>query len=241
MQSTQESRQIAEILDLLCTEPARHRNSKSQLPRFFKIFLIVLIASAVGSVVVVAVAKFGWMPRAEAIGWSYGLLGFSELSALMMSLSIAWSFPREMNQSLARVRSSTLQIDHLLISRLRSFPSQDLEYLSERLQLEAEQLRSRVGLAVGALDKVGIIPLLAGSAYTLWKFHLEANFRHIYINIGLAFLTSFYGMGLWLFPKSYRADQHAQLLKSAASANNRSPENDAESLTHRSRSPDQDC
>jgi hypothetical protein len=231
MQTIQESRQIAEILDLLCTEPPRHRNSKAQLSTFFKICFAVLIVSAVGSVIVAALAKFGWMLRAEAIDWSYGLLGISELSALTMSVTIAWSFPKEMNQPLARARSSALQIDYLLISQLRSLPSQYLEYLSERLQLEVEQLRSRVGLAVGSLDKVGIVPLLVGTAYTLWKSRLEANLRPSYITIGFAFLTSLYGMGLWLFVKSYRADQHAQLLKLAVSEDDGSPENDGKSLT----------
>ena len=126
MQAIQKSRQFAEILDLLCTEPGGHGSSKAQLPTFFKICLVIAIFGATSAMMIAILANFGWMPQAGAAVWSFRLLGIGELSALTMSFSIAWSFPKEMKKPLARVRSSALQLDHQKISQLRSFPSQDL-------------------------------------------------------------------------------------------------------------------
>jgi hypothetical protein len=56
-----------------------------------------------------------------------------------------------------------------------------LEYAAERLVLEAEQLRSRLGMLIGVVDKVGIIPMTVGTVISSYKFVAEANVRPSYI------------------------------------------------------------
>lgn len=176
--------------------PAGPKNRKTYLATLDRIILALSVTSLVGSLIIAMLGKISWIPRATAVIWSFGLLGIGELGYLVMSALIAWSTLKEISKPLSTVRGSAIQLDYLRLSQLRTFPIKDLEYLGERLQLEAEQLRSRLGLMVGAIDKVGIIPLVVGSMYTAWKLVHEAGLQGSFITIGLALLTLFYLMGM---------------------------------------------
>jgi hypothetical protein len=217
MQTIQDQTQLHEILDVLRQKPAGPKNHKTSLSTLQRILFVITITSVVGSVTIAMLSKISWIPLTSAMIWSLGSLGIGELGCLLMSASIAWSLLREISQPLSTVRNPAIQVDYLRISQLRTFPVKELEYLSQRLQLEAEQLRSQFGLFVGAIDKVGIIPLVVGSAYTFWKWKHDAGLGSNFITVGLAGLISSYLFGMFLTVKSHRVDVCAQLLKLATS------------------------
>lgn len=60
--------------------------------------------------------------------------------------------------------------DFELAESFSRFTESQLYYAKERLSLEGKHMRSRVSLLVGALDKVGIIPVLASWSLAYYKY-----------------------------------------------------------------------
>lgn len=65
-------------------------------------------------------------------------------------------------QSLLTAQVKHAQSDHELLRRLREYPIPILEYVGRRLNMEVQHLRGRITMTTGAIDKVGVIPLLVG-------------------------------------------------------------------------------
>ena len=70
---------LNEILAVLNRRPAGPKNRRSYFSTFEQILSGLSIASLVGSIIIVLLAKISWMPRASAMAWSFGLLGFGEI------------------------------------------------------------------------------------------------------------------------------------------------------------------
>jgi hypothetical protein len=108
--------------------------------------------------------------------------------------------------------------DYNLVAKLRGFPGTELKFVSARLHLEADHLRGRLGILIGALDKVGIIPLVAGGVGSFWKFRQDnPQFKPSYLEICLSGLGLFYFMGMVITITSHRIDELAQITESAIS------------------------
>jgi len=111
--------------------------------------------------------------------------------------------------------------DREMLRKLRGFSVPALRYLQAHLRMEAEQLRSRISILVGALDKLGVIPLSVGWLYTAVKYYQEAA-SNIKGNIGLYLEISAIGLGVLYvlsirgFILSHQIDKFAQALEIAA-------------------------
>jgi hypothetical protein len=143
-------------------------------------------------------------------------LGIMSYAALVYQLAnIAVRLFTQPVASFLRMRIHPVKRDYELLSRLRDFPTTDLRFVRARLQNEAEQLRGRIGILVGAIDKIGIVPLVAGGIVSGWKFAHDANPKPGYLEICVAGLGLFYLLGVNLTLASHRIDQFAQLLELA--------------------------
>lgn len=99
-------------------------------------------------------------------------------------------------------------------------PTEALEFAKNRLRSEAEHLRVRVAVLVGALDKLGLVPLFASALLTIWNVH-EALSQHgnalpvpipvLYTIAGC--LLFFYLASLGLISASHRIDELTQILE----------------------------
>jgi hypothetical protein len=163
--------------------------------------------------------KFSLISRNAAILVSSLLLLLAQVVYLLRVVGMTWSALKEVtpNSGVPQVRVNVIQLDYQRLGQLRAFTNEELRYVAERLQLEAEHMRSRLGLLLGTIDKVGIIPLVVGSAYGVWKLVHEASLSLTGVMAVLAGLTFFYLIGMVVFIKGHRLDELAQLTNFASS------------------------
>ena len=114
-----------------------------------------------------------------------------------------------------------------LITRLgHTYEPRELTYTLDRLTLVAAQLRTRIAVLVGALDKVGLIPLAIGAYFPLRALFREqpstpAELQWIIgmaAGLGLIYLMAF-GLLRWV----QRLDEVCMVLKHAGQAKSVSP------------------
>jgi hypothetical protein len=100
---------------------------------------------------------------------------------------------------------------NLIDQLVRTYESRDLEYAHDSVVLALEQLRLRIGLLVGALDKVGVIPLGIGLYFSVHKWLAEPS-----LNPSEQWYAEVIGVGLvfayWLGFYSLRRSQNLETL-----------------------------
>jgi hypothetical protein len=109
-----------------------------------------------------------------------------------------------------------------LMTRLaHDYERRDLEYALDRITLLATQIRSRIALVIGALDKVGVIPLAIGAYFSVRRLLREqpstpSDLSWMWgVAIGLGFL---YVAGLSLLEWAQDLDDACLVLKHAVQA-----------------------
>jgi hypothetical protein len=106
--------------------------------------------------------------------------------------------------------------DHEISQRLGGLSASAIRYVGTRLRTEADHLRVRVAVVVGALDKVGLIPLALGTYFTASKYvqdtHVEITSNW---EMGVAAFGIFYMLSMLMINVSHRIDELAQVLEIA--------------------------
>lgn len=212
---------IEEILEVLHAQPAGPRSHRKYFTRSEARWFVIPSMSAVLAVLVGLVNKFSLISRDAAILVSSLLLLFAQVVYLIRVVWMIRSALKEVwpDSRIPQVRINVIQLDSQRLQQLHAFTNEELRYVAERLQLEAEHMRSRLGLLLGTIDKVGIIPLIVGSAYGVWKLVHEASLSLTGVMAVLAGLTLFYLVGMVVFIKGHRLDELAQVANFAASEN----------------------
>jgi hypothetical protein len=145
------------------TKPLSLKPYETKSQKFF--FWSSLICLIIGFVLGLAMQFWRSMPAGYV---ALGSLFLSMLLGLGYQLALTWplvSKLRHSEKSLSHPIISEFNDDLDLIAELsRDFQPHHLEYAKDSFALMAEQLRLRIGLLVGAIDKVGVIPL-AVTAY----------------------------------------------------------------------------
>lgn len=217
MQEEIEPTDIEAVLRLLETKPAGPKKREQCFTKRDVVIPGVLFFSLILSIIISVLAKIGWVPLASALYGSVPLLALGQLGFWAIAARNAWSDFQAVNKTVPESQLATMELDYARLSLTGGISSEELKFLAKRLQLNAEHLRSRVGLLVGTIDKVGVVPLAAGSLYTLWKLRQETHIEASYLITGLATLTLLYLAAMVLTLRSHRIDQCAQMLELAAS------------------------
>ena len=160
-------------------EVVLERKTKSLRFQFYETALQkVLFWSAVGSLVLggaLGTVIYVWRYPSAALA-ALVLLLVASLLAAAYQISIILpefmklkNFEREISNPLVEVFND--DIDRIT-ELARDYRMHHLKYAQESYSLMGEQLRSRISLLVGAIDKVGIIPL-GITAYISWTKALK--------------------------------------------------------------------
>ena len=100
-------------------------------------------------------------------------VALSQISALLYQLSIIFQGFKVLKEParhfLEPVTKSSAQ-DFELATSLSRFEESQLEYAKNRLLLECEQMKSRVSILVGAIEKVGILPVAVTWVLAAYKY-----------------------------------------------------------------------
>lgn len=115
------------------------------------------------------------------------------------------------------------------ITKLRATYTPDqMSFVQDYVSAVSAQLRSRLGYAIGALDKVGLIPLIGSVAVTLAKFFQDGQLPFIW-SVAAVVAGIFYVIALRFIGVTYTLDRLAVILKHAAKQREGTPESAKES------------
>ena len=148
-------------------EKARPYHNKFQKYSFWAMVLLFVLAITV-AISTKFIGPYAWQKLTALV-----LVALSQISALLYQLSFvfgAFKILKEPTRHFLEpvTRSSAKDYD-LALSLLR-FDKAQLEYAKNRLLLECEQIKSRVNLLVGAIDKVGILPVAVTWFLAAYKY-----------------------------------------------------------------------
>lgn len=200
------SDQIKAIFSLL----VNHTTSKSQNRARFSISERLMMVSLFFVIAGIFLTVFKGLTVYGAISVSIGIL--------LASVVPVFTLPGFVKMLSQPVRSALLpeveraQLDSDLVFELRLYEISSLKYVDERLRMAVAHFRSRIGTIAGALDKVGLIPLLVGWFFAGEKF-FQGETKSEYIIIGAGGLGFFYVLSIIAVLASNRVEQLAQIVR----------------------------
>jgi hypothetical protein len=117
------------------------------------------------------------------------------------------------------------ELDRIITQLVTKYERRHLEYALERVSFGASQVRLGLGLTIGALDKIGLIPVVIGYVVTIDKLYpklwnepfLVSSQSSPWVGIGLG-LVMVYLAGISLHRSLGRLDHAALAIKHAVEA-----------------------
>ncbi|HWV04821.1 hypothetical protein [Ralstonia sp.] len=135
---------------------------------------------------------------------------------VLVGVKATWAEMRDFEGSFITSVSSRLVERRTLVLRIGSgFSPQDILFARDYLKSVAAQLRSRISLIVGAIDKVGVLPLAASAAITLLKLN-EAGAVTVVWGAGTVALAYFYMLSVHMLDAAYTVERYVVILDHAA-------------------------
>ena len=95
-----------------------------------------------------------------------------------------------------------------------------LEYARDSLALAAEQVRGRVSMLIGTLEKVGIIPLAVTGYLTAKKLLSDQTIQFFGIEWIFAFFIALYLLAIYMLSAAHQIDRIVLVLKQAVNTSN---------------------
>jgi len=133
---------------------------------FFVLALLIAISTKI-------IGPFSWQKIVALL-----LVAFSQISALLYQLSFIFQgfkvFQEPTRYFLEPISKSSAK-DYELATSLIRFDDSQLVYAKKRLNLESEQMKNRVGILVGAIDKVGIFPVAVTWGLAAYKYFYDGS------------------------------------------------------------------
>lgn len=172
---------------------------------------------------------FGFFCAAATHIWSEKLLAYTSLIFLIIAMvgsaayQLAVVIPalkvlRHSEKNLTSPATERFNNDIDRISSLaRDFERHHLEYARDRLTLIADQLRSRISFLVGAIEKVGILPLAVTGYLSAEKILSDSKLTSSGVECAFGALIALYLMAVHLLLVSQRLDRLVLIVRHAAS------------------------
>lgn len=182
-----------------------------------------LFKSSLGSLAVGGVAALCthiiqtiWLP------WvALAFLVTAQLGGLLYQLSVALPTVKMLKHSEKTLASPVVESFNADIERItelaRDFDQHHLNYARDRFALISEQLRQRLALMIGAIDKVGVLPSAVAGFFTFKEALNKAQFSSSGLEAIFWVLIFFYVLAAHLTFVSQRLEQATLILKHAAS------------------------
>jgi hypothetical protein len=102
----------------------------------------------------------------------------SQVVALVYQLSLAlqsFKFIKEPTRHFLQPLTAVAAQDYQLAKGMVRFDRNQLEYVLARLKLEIAQMKSRVGMLVGAVETVGLVPVAVTSAFSAFGYFADGK------------------------------------------------------------------
>ena len=154
---------------------------------------------------------FGWIVGATLV------VGVSAAAVfVLVGVKATWAEMRNFERAFLASVSSRLVERRAVVARIGSgFSRQDILFARDYLKSVAAHLRSRISLIVGALDKVGVLPLAVSAAITLLKLKEAGTVTVVWV-AGTAVLAFFYMLSVHMLDAAYTVERFVVLLDHAA-------------------------
>lgn len=153
-------------------------------------------------------------------GWIVGVtivIGVSAAAVLVLvGVKATWTEMRNFEREFLSSVSSRLVERRAVVVRIGAgFSHKDILFARDYLKSVATHLRSRISLIVGALDKVGVLPLAVSAAITLLKLREAGTVTVVWV-AGTAVLAFFYVLSVHMLDAAYTVERFVVLLDHAA-------------------------
>ncbi|WP_459893753.1 hypothetical protein [Desulfothermus okinawensis] len=148
-------------------EKARPYQNKFQKYSFWAMILLFILAITV-AISTKFIGLFSWQKLTALM-----FVALSQVSALLYQLSFifeGFKILKEPTRHFLEPVTKSSAHDYDLALSLSRFDVAQLEYAKNRLLLECEQMKSRVNILVGAIDKVGILPVAVTWFLAAYKY-----------------------------------------------------------------------
>lgn len=154
---------------------------------------------------------FGWIVGATLV------VGVSAAAVfVLVGVKATWAEMRNFEREFLASVSSRLVERRAVVVRIGSgFSRQDILFARDYLKSVATHLRSRISLIVGALDKVGVLPLAVSAVVTLLKLREAGTVTVVWV-AGTTVLALFYVLSVHMLDAAYTVERFVVLLDRAA-------------------------
>ncbi|MFS2105620.1 hypothetical protein [Ralstonia sp. Ralssp135] len=158
--------------------------------------------------------------KIATLAWVVGatlVIGVTATSVfVLVGVKATWMEMRSFERAFITSVSSRILERRALVQRIGSgFSEDDILFARDYLKSVAAQLRSRISLIVGAIDKVGVLPLAASAGVTLLKLK-EPGAVTVVWGAGTVVLAYFYMLSVHMLDAAYTVERFIVLLDHAA-------------------------
>jgi len=105
--------------------------------------------------------------------------------------------------------------DYKLASEMSEFNQHELDYAVKRLRLEISQMKSRIGLLVGAIETVGLIPVSATTAFSLYSYFVDKKIAFTGVDWIIYAFMAFYLAIISVIFFSHKLERYALAIDAA--------------------------
>lgn len=100
------------------------------------------------------------------------------------------------------------------IDRLSKLKKHELDLIRDSLELTIKHVRSKVGMIVGAVETVGVIPAIGGSIVALHQFQVSQPWFS-YIEWAVVSVTILYAGAVFVASRTHKLERYALLARIA--------------------------
>lgn len=173
-----------------------------------------------------------WSPDAYDTDWqkitALSFVAASQVVALVYQLSFAlqgFRFIKEPTRHFLQPLTALAAQDYLLAKGMARFERNQLEYVLARIKLEIVQMKSRVGLLVGAIETVGLVPVAVTTAFSAFGYFADGKIEFQEVDWIVYALMSLYVVAVPVIVFTHKLDRYALVVETAlklksAEANN---------------------
>ncbi len=183
-----------------------------------KVTFWIMVLCFVAALIVAASTKiqlFYWQKPIALI-----LVILCQLSALAYEASfilLGAKVLKEPTKHFLEPITKTSAIDYSLATSFCRFDISHLEYANRRINLEIDQMKKRIALLVGAIEKVGIVPVTITWAFAVYKYVSKDELKFSQIDFMVYGLLKLYILAISMIFFVHKLERYSLLIETAAS------------------------
>ena len=147
-----------------------------------------------------------------------GLVALSQLSALLFQLSFVFSGFRILKEPIRLILKPLTKLavrDYELALSMSRFDISQLNYAKSRLALESKHMKSRVNILVGAIDKVGILPVVVTWVFSAYKYFHDNKLQFSEVDWLVYGLMGIYIVAILAFFFTHKIERYILVIDTA--------------------------